>query len=178
MIRVGADPVGRNKRRDLLRSGFFSATALAATELVATLAPFIRVNRIVGLGATITLRETKAEVLERFRETNDDPILFAQDKFFLLHAPAGIVAAYRKCTHLGCAVPYAKAEDRFHCPCHQSVYDKRMALVISGPAPRGLDLFHIRETEGTLAVDTNPLQLLVRGDNKWHPEHVEVTDQV
>jgi cytochrome b6-f complex iron-sulfur subunit len=179
VIRTKAlDPAPRARRRDLLRIGFLSATALAATELAATFAPFMRVNRIVGLGASIALTQTKAEILQRFAATNDEPILFAQERFFLVHAPAGVVAAYRRCTHLGCAVPYAKSEDRFHCPCHQSIYDKHTALVIGGPAPRGLDLFHLREEAGKLVVDTNPLNLMVRSDNKWHPEHVEVPDQI
>jgi cytochrome b6-f complex iron-sulfur subunit len=166
----------RAKRRDLLRIGFLSATALAATEIAATFAPFLHVNRIVGLGARVPLIQTKAEILERFAATDDEPILFAQHKFFLVHGPGGVVAAYRRCTHLGCAVPFAKAEDRFHCPCHGSIYDKRTALAVHDPAPRGLDLFHMREDAGKLTVDTNPLDLMVRADNKWHPEHVEVTD--
>lgn len=177
MIRTTAfDAVPRAGRRQLLRLGFFSATALAATEIVATFAPYIRVDRIVGLGAAVAVRETKAELLERFAATNDEPLLYAQDRFFLLHAPGGIVAAYRKCTHLGCAVPYAKAEDRFHCPCHQSLYDKRTALVVDGPAPRGLDLFHVSEDAGSLVVRTNPLAVMVRDDNRWHPEHLEVRE--
>ncbi len=119
MIRVGALALEAvASRRQLLRMGFFAATALAATELAATFAPFIKVNRIVGLGAPVAIGKTKEEILERFAATNDEPILFAQDKFFLIHAPGGIAAAYRKCTHLGCAVPFARGEDRFHCPCH------------------------------------------------------------
>jgi cytochrome b6-f complex iron-sulfur subunit len=162
-------------RRQLLRMGFFAATALAATELVVTLAPFIRVTRITGLGAAVATGMTAADVLARFAATNDEPILFAQHRFFLIHPPGGIAAAYRKCTHLGCAVPFSKAEDRFHCPCHGSIYDKRTALLIRDPAPRPLDLFHIRTDEsGRLIVETNPLQLMTREDNKWHDEHLEV----
>jgi cytochrome b6-f complex iron-sulfur subunit len=176
MIRTSLDPTSVLRRRQLLRLGFFSATALAATELAATLAPFIHVNRIAGLGEAVAIGKTKEEILARFAETNDEPILFAQHKFFLLHAPGGIVAAYRKCTHLGCAVPFNKAEDRFHCGCHGSIYDKHTATVIRDPAPRPLDLFHIREGEGgRLIVETNPLNLMRRDDNRWHPEHVEVT---
>ena len=176
MIRSRGIDGARARRRDLLRIGFLSATALAATELAATFAPFMRVNRIVGLGARVPLTQTKTEILERFAATDDEPILFAQHKFFLVHGPGAVVAAYRRCTHLGCAVPFAKGEDRFHCPCHGSIYDKRTALAVHDPAPRGLDLFHMREEAGKLTVDTNPLELMVRSDNKWHPEHVEVTD--
>lgn len=178
MIRTAAlHPPDGLSRRQMLRLGFLAATALAAGELAATLAPFIRVNRIVGLGAPVPVGKTREEILARFAETNDEPILYAQHKFFLLHAPGGIVAAYRKCTHLGCAVPFNKAEDRFHCPCHGSIYDKNTAVVIRDPAPRPLDLFHIRQDpSGKLIVDTNPLELMVRPDNRWHSEHLEVRD--
>jgi cytochrome b6-f complex iron-sulfur subunit len=177
VIRSRAIESHRAKRRDLLRIGFLSATALAATELAATFAPFFRVNRIVGLGARVPLTQMKSEILEKFAASRDEPILFAQHRFFLLHPPGAIVAAYRRCTHLGCAVPFAKDEDRFHCPCHGSIYDKHTALALSEPAPRGLDLFHIHEDAGKLTVETNPLSLMVRGDNKWHPEHIEVNDR-
>lgn len=33
----------------------------------------------------------------------------------------GIVAV---CTHLGCVVPWSKAENKFMCPCHGSQYDQ------------------------------------------------------
>jgi len=176
MIRVTAvDATSELSRRQVLRLGFFAATALAATELAATFAPFIKVNRIVGLGAPVPIGKTKEEILERFAATNDEPILFSQDKFFLIHPPGGIAAAYRKCTHLGCAVPFDRGEDRFHCPCHGSIYDKRTALLIRDPAPRPLDLFHIRVGEGgKLIVETNPLNVMRRDDNQWHPEHLEV----
>ena len=88
-----------------------------------------------------------------------------------------IIVFNGRCTHLGCAVPYAKDEDRFHCPCHGSIYDKHTALAVRDPAPRGLDLFHLHEEAGKLTVETNPLNLMVRTDNRWHPEHVEVPDR-
>lgn len=175
MIRIPAtDLVSRSRRRHVLRLGFLGLAGLAATELAATFAPFLRVTRIAGLGAAVTIPYPKAEILGRFAASGDEPILFSQWKFFLIHAPGGIAAAYRKCTHLGCAVPFNASEDRFHCVCHQSIYEKRTALVTSGPAPRGLDLFHVREEGDRLVVDTNPLNVLVRADNRWHDEHIEV----
>ena len=50
--------------------------------------------------------QTLWETLVAQKVVNDAPILFRQGHFFLLHAPGGIIAAYRKCTHLGCAVPW------------------------------------------------------------------------
>ena len=161
-------------RRQALRLGFLGLAALAATEISGLVAPFFRVTRVEGLGNPIAVG-TASEVLDAFAKTADRPILNYAGRFFLLHAPGGIVAAYRKCTHLGCSVPFNASEDRFHCVCHQSVYDKHTALLLDGPAPRGLDLFHLRDVEGTLVVDTNPLTVMRRDDNRWDPTHVEVS---
>jgi len=178
MLRLGtpANVVSRWRRRAILRLGFLGALGLAATELGALVAPFIRVNRIEGLGVPVTVG-TKSEILDRFAATNDRPILYREGRFFLLHAPGGIIAAYRKCTHLGCAVPWNEAEDRFHCPCHGSLYDKRTAVVLRTPAPKPLQLFHIAENaEGDLVVDTNPFRIIDRTEGRWDPAVIEITD--
>ena len=167
--------IGRIKRRQLLRIGFLTGTLLAGGELTGILIPFIRVIKIEGLGAKITAGK-KADILSTLQKSNDEPILNTQGRFFLVHGPGAIVAAYRKCVHLGCAVPWVKSEDQFHCPCHGSLYDKKTALKKGGPAPRGLDLFHVAEVNGALVVDTNPLTVMRRDDNQWHPEQVEVPD--
>ena len=178
MLQLGTprDTVSHWRRRAILRFGFLGALGLAATEIVALVAPFIRVNRIEGLGNPVAVG-TKAEVLGSFSGTNDRPILFRQGRFFLLHAPGGIIAAYRKCTHLGCAVPWNDAEDLFHCPCHGSQYDKHTAVVLRTPAPKPLQLFHITESvEGQLVVDTNPLRVIDRESGKWDPAVIEISD--
>ena len=50
------------------------------------------------------------------------------------------------CTHLGCVVPWNKAENKFMCPCHGSQYNKE-GKVVRGPAPLSLALAHV-ETDG------------------------------
>lgn len=180
MIRPHADTTLSTapiRRRQLLRVGFLTGTLLATGELLGVLPAFIRVIKVEGLGAQVPAGK-KADVLAGFQRSNDEPVLNTEGRFFLVHAPGAIVAAYRKCTHLGCAVPWNTSEDQFHCPCHGSLYDKHTVLKKGGPAPRGLDLFHIKDTAGTLLVDTNPLHLMRRDDNLWHPEQVEVTDFV
>jgi Rieske Fe-S protein len=172
---IRSRPSSHLDRRQLLRVGFFSGVALAGTEILASVAPFMTVNKIVGLGVPVSVGP-KAAILASFAETNDVPILFRAGHFFLLHPKGGIVAAYRKCTHLGCAVPWVAAEDRFHCPCHQSQYDKHTAVVLYGPAPKPLQLFHITETDTGLVVDTNPLNVIDRRDNRWDPSVIEVAD--
>ncbi len=173
MIRVpGGTAMGR---RRMLRTAFLGAAGLAGAEAASAIVPFLRVRRLVGLGEPVAVGP-KQELLERFAATNDAPILFQQARFFLLHPPGGIIAAYRKCTHLGCAVPFERAEDRFHCPCHGSIFDKRTAIVIRDPAPKPLQLFHIREEKGGLIVDTNPLDVIDRPDNRWDPAVIEIDD--
>jgi cytochrome b6-f complex iron-sulfur subunit len=177
MLQLGTatDRVSRLRRRAILRFGFLGALGLAVTEITAMVAPFGRVNRIQGLGNPVAVG-TKADILTQFAGTSDRPILFREGRFFLLHAPGGIIAAYRKCTHLGCAVPWNDVEDRFHCPCHSSEYDKRTAVVLRTPAPKPLQLFHITENaEGQLVVDTNPLRVIDR-EGEWDPAVIEIAD--
>jgi cytochrome b6-f complex iron-sulfur subunit len=172
---VQGNLISRVKRRQLLRIDFLTATLLATTELLGATTVFAWVLKIEGLGAKITAGK-KADILASFKSSKDEPILITQGRFFLIHGPGAIAAAYRKCVHLGCAVPYSKGEAQFHCPCHGSLYDKLTALKIGGPAPRGLDLFHITEVNGALIVDTNPLTVMKRPSNEWDPSQVEITD--
>ncbi|HEX9494825.1 MAG TPA: Rieske 2Fe-2S domain-containing protein [Candidatus Limnocylindria bacterium] len=169
----GTGLLGRIKRRQLLRLGFLGGTLLALTELTAILYPFLKPNKIVGLGAKIPIG-TRDGLLAQFQASQDTPILNTQGKFFLLHPQGGIIAAYRKCTHLGCSVPYVAAENRFHCPCHGSLYNKTTAVVEGGPAPKPLQLFHITDVSGTLVVDTNPLNVIDRTKNEWDPAVLEI----
>ena len=54
----------------------------------------------------------------------------------------GFLAISRKCTHLGCAVPWMAERKQFECPCHASVFDMT-GNVIKAPAPRALDLYPV-----------------------------------
>ena len=173
MIRPSSIDGTRLQRRQLLRIGFAGVVTLIVLELAAAIAPFLRVTRITGLGAPVAVG-TAAEIFAQFARTNDRPILFREGRFFLLHAPGGIIAAYRKCTHLGCTVPFSASKDLFECPCHGSRYDKNTAVVLRSPASKPLQLFHIRQQEtGVLVVDTNPLNVIDRGP-EWDDKYLEI----
>lgn len=67
------------------------------------------------------------------------------------------------CPHLGCR-PNPCVEDRwFHCPCHQSRYDRRGIKPAGrgfGPADRGMDRFAIEvDDKGVLTIDTRTVSL-------------------
>jgi cytochrome b6-f complex iron-sulfur subunit len=80
---------------------------------------------------------------------------FAKGQFYLVRlADGGFLALSRKCTHLGCTVPWNEKDGRFACPCHASAFD-RTGAVLSPPAPRPLDLYAIRVEKGVLKVDTS-----------------------
>ena len=44
----------------------------------------------------------------------------------------------QKCTHLSCAVYYAKESDRLECPCHEGFFSAKDGRVLSGPPQRPL----------------------------------------
>lgn len=68
---------------------------------------------------------------------------FPRGHFYLARLEGnGFLAIARTCTHLGCTVPWLEKERKFACPCHASVFDIT-GNVLSGPAPRALDLYPV-----------------------------------
>jgi len=57
------------------------------------------------------------------------------------------------CTHLGCVVPWSKANNKFMCPCHGSQYAPTGA-VVRGPAPLPLALAHCDTVDGKITFST------------------------
>lgn len=77
-----------------------------------------------------------------------------EGRFYISRLEDGkMLALWHRCTHLGCTVPWREDEGRFHCPCHSSIFNTR-GEVVSGPAPRPLDLFPIQIVDGEVIVDT------------------------
>ena len=75
-------------------------------------------------------------------------------RFYLVRLEdGGLLALYRKCTHLGCAVPYEPTLGQFVCPCHGSAFDLD-GDVQNAPAPRALDIFEITLEDGNILVNT------------------------
>ena len=80
---------------------------------------------------------------------------FVRGRFYLARlADGGFLALSRKCTHLGCTVPWVATENKFVCPCHASAFDIT-GNVISPPAPRALDIYAVMIENDIVKVDTS-----------------------
>lgn len=55
------------------------------------------------------------------------------------------------CPHLGCAVDYDPAAQKFKCPCHRSAFGLDGA-VEEGPSPRPMDALELHEEGGLVAI--------------------------
>jgi len=78
---------------------------------------------------------------------------FVRGKFYLARLQdGGFLALSRKCTHLGCTVPWESEKKKFVCPCHASEFDIR-GEVINPPAPRALDIYPLVIENNIIKVD-------------------------
>jgi cytochrome b6-f complex iron-sulfur subunit len=82
---------------------------------------------------------------------------FVRGRFYLSRLEdGGFLALSRKCTHLGCTVPWVEKENKFECPCHASTFDIT-GNVINPPAPRALDIYKVLIENNIVKVDTGKL---------------------
>lgn len=77
----------------------------------------------------------------------------AEGRFYVVNTGSSFFALSQKCPHLGCKVPFCDSSGRFECACHGSVFDIGGEYV-KGPAPRGMDRFHLSLDNGNLVVNT------------------------
>lgn len=133
-------------RRSFLGLSFFGSLGLLLAQTIAVLFNFLKPVTSGGFGGDIF-----AGKVEEFAIGSINRI--AAGRFYISRTEDGLLALYQKCTHLGCAVPWVEEEDRFHCPCHGSMFNKK-GEVIGGPAPRPLDIFPVAVRSGEVWVDT------------------------
>ena len=140
-------------RRDFLKIAWGAAGLLAMAEAGGVALSFFAPRVVAGEFGGVF----EAGPVDSFPPGSVTP--FTQGRFYLVRMPdSGFVALYRKCTHLGCAVPWEPAEGRFVCPCHASAFEMDGA-VINAPAPRPLDRFPVTIEQGIVRVDTGtPIQ--------------------
>jgi nitrite reductase/ring-hydroxylating ferredoxin subunit len=75
----------------------------------------------------------------------------AADPCILVRTGADTWVAYsQKCTHLSCAVFYAREENRLECPCHQGFFSITDGAVLQGPPQRALPRVVLEKHGGQL----------------------------
>jgi len=75
----------------------------------------------------------------------------AEDPCILVRTGGDSWVAYsQKCTHLYCAVYYAKEQNRLECPCHQGFFSIADGSVLQGPPQRALPRVALERKGGLL----------------------------
>ncbi len=82
------------------------------------------------------------------------PTFLVDEKIYVFRdREKGFAAASAVCTHLGCTVAHFQSDQKFHCPCHGSVFDAD-GSVMHGPAPKSLQWFEVTQArDGQLLVN-------------------------
>lgn len=138
-------------RRGFLNKLWAAFGLVVLAEFVWLVVSFLRPRKPArkqgGYGAVIM-----AGSIEDF--ARDTVTAFPRGRFYLARLEdGGFLAISRKCTHLGCTVPWVEDEKRFACPCHGSTFDIT-GSVVQAPAPRALDLFPITIENNVVRVNT------------------------
>jgi cytochrome b6-f complex iron-sulfur subunit len=128
-------------RRGFLSRAMMALGGLAVLEGTWVAASFLG-SRRRHLADPASSKLLLAGPVDRFAPGSVSP--FRDGGFYLVRLEdGGFLALNRKCTHLGCTVPWLADENRFACPCHGSAFDMK-GNVLSAPAPRALDLFAVK----------------------------------
>lgn len=139
-------------RRGFLKKLWAGLGIIALAEIVGVILAYLRPIKQKAHGAAVD-RIINAGSAYDFEK--DSVTAFQRGQFYLVRLEdGGFLALSRKCTHLGCTVPWVASEKKFICPCHSSEYDISGA-VIQSPAPRPLDAFAVMIENGIVKVDTN-----------------------
>jgi nitrite reductase/ring-hydroxylating ferredoxin subunit len=75
----------------------------------------------------------------------------AEDPCILIRTASDAFVAYsQKCTHLSCAVFYAREQNRLECPCHQGFFSVADGSVLQGPPQRPLPRVTLATKDGRI----------------------------
>jgi len=131
-------------RRELLRFAVYTSGALfAGTAGIAVLSRVRepRPGPRVAIAREDELRPGEARYFE----------YPAGEQAMLVKLRSGEVVAFsQRCPHLACAVYYEDDEQRFHCPCHEGVFDLRSGAPVAGPPRRPLSRVVLEREDGVL----------------------------
>ncbi len=139
-------------RRDFLRKLWAALGLVAVIEFITVGVAFLR-PRKPGIKEGVFGGIITAGPIDTFEV--DSVTAYREGQFYLVRLQdGGFLAISRKCTHLGCTVPWIEKEKKFKCPCHASSFDIA-GNVTSPPAPRALDLYRVKIENNIVKVDTS-----------------------
>jgi Rieske Fe-S protein len=141
-----ATPIGRRRALVVIGSSVAGMVLLDACGSAATPAPRGWVPADVD-PATLTVDQP---VPVRFAgDVAGSPV--TGSAWLAKRASGDLVAFDPRCTHAECAYEWTD-QDRFACLCHEAFFDLE-GTVLSGPPPRPLDRFGVRESDGRVELE-------------------------
>ena len=140
----------KTERRTFLTRLWAGLGVLAILELIAVGFHFLRRGKANRTEHDRAVRISCGST-DRYQPGTITP--FVRGRFYLARLDdGGFLALSRKCTHLGCTVPWVPAQKRFICPCHASAFDIG-GQVIHSPASRALDIYPLAIENNLIRVD-------------------------
>ncbi|BBO67582.1 hypothetical protein DSCA_15120 [Desulfosarcina alkanivorans] len=147
-----ANAVDNQTRRSLLNGMWLTLGGLALAEVAWLVGSFLKPLKH---GATSDRSAAIVDAGPADRYSPSTVTAFPQGRFYLACLEdGGFMALSRRCTHLGCTLPWDPEKKQFACPCHASAFDIR-GCVIKSPAPRPLDRFAVSIENKRVKVDTS-----------------------
>ncbi len=143
-------PIESKVRRSLLNCLWLALSGLALAEIAWLVGSFLK--PLQSTDSSVQAADIiDAGPVDRFAPNS--VTAFPPGRFYLACLEdGGFLALSRRCTHLGCTVPWDPERKQFACPCHASVFDIR-GEVIQSPAPRALDRFAVSIENSRVKVD-------------------------
>ena len=163
-------------KRNLMNLALVGALGLPGTSLIGGYAYFFVPPSAGGGAGGIAAKDAagndvKASAWLKTHQAGDRSLTqgLKGDATYLIVNDDGSLANFgvnAVCTHLGCVVPWNKAENKFMCPCHGSQYNFQ-GKVVRGPAPLSLALAHADVTEDVVFFSTWTEQDFRTGLDPW-----------
>ncbi len=160
-------------RREYFRKSLVASLLIFGAQFGGATLAFLWPSLKGGFGSVINagkVADIKSEI-----DTSHQPFYLGIGRFYVVEydgtpsddvnyeadglSAQGIMPLYQRCVHLGCRVPFCEQSQWFECPCHGSKYNTAGEYKL-GPAPRGMDRFHVTITDsGDVMVDTSEVIL-------------------
>ncbi|MBL9106997.1 MAG: Rieske 2Fe-2S domain-containing protein [Myxococcales bacterium] len=108
---------------------------------------FVPAGKRAGFGATPVRVDLHADRVDAWSRETDVKL----GSCWVIEREGKLTALSTTCPHLGCAVDYDAAAQKFKCPCHRSAFGLD-GQVEEGPSPRPMDTLELEEKEGLVAI--------------------------